>query len=89
MRVYLYSYLFSGWIAIDDAVVYWMNGGVPSGGNLAPNPGFESAGGWTEGRMAQFPGASFYHANLARHPGAATGARRPGAAATPTPSATT
>ena len=46
-------------MAFDDVELYKIVGGSRSGNNLAPNPGFESAGNWTETRESRFPGTSF------------------------------
>ena len=40
LRIQLYNYMNSGWVAYDDVELYKIVGGVRSGSNLAPNPGF-------------------------------------------------
>jgi hypothetical protein len=56
LRIRLYNYSNSGWVAYDDVSLKR----VGSGTNLAPNPGFESSSGWTEKPSSVFPGTSIW-----------------------------
>jgi hypothetical protein len=61
VRIRLYNYLGSGWIAFDD--VELVNPNNP-GVNLVVNPGFENgAEGWMESPFAKFPGTAFWRTN--------------------------
>jgi hypothetical protein len=54
LRIQLYNYINSGWVAYDDVSLKQ----VGSGTNLVSNPGFESSGGRTEAKIASYPGTS-------------------------------
>ncbi len=58
VRIDLYNYMNSGWVAYDDASLVK----VGTSTNLVPNPGFETGAGWSEVRAAQYPGTSFFRA---------------------------
>jgi hypothetical protein len=60
MRIQLYDYMNSGWVAYDDVELYKIVNGNRSGGNLAPNPGFESSSNWSENGFSAYPGTSFH-----------------------------
>jgi hypothetical protein len=50
VRINLYSYMTSGWVAFDDLSLKQ----VGSSTNLAPNPGFESGSSTIPARVVQF-----------------------------------
>jgi RHS repeat-associated protein len=56
VRIQLYNYLNSGWVAYDDVSFREVDNLF----NLAPNPGFESSGSWSERKSSVFPGTSLY-----------------------------
>ena len=66
LRIELYNYMNTGWVAYDDLVLEISNiegrqGQGIEGTNLVINPGFESgAWGWTEVGDSDFPATSFY-----------------------------
>ncbi len=60
LRIQLYDYLSSGWVAFDDVELYKIVSGNRNGSNLASDPGFENGGTWSENRNTPFPGTSFY-----------------------------
>lgn len=56
VRIHLYLYMASGWIAYDDVELVEDE----TTHNLAPNPSFEDEGeGWTEERLGFAPGTAF------------------------------
>ncbi len=63
VRIALFNYLASGWIAFDDVE---FNTTADPQTNLAPNPSFEDNGiGWTENPSNVFPATSFYRSTWA------------------------
>ena len=56
VRVVFYGYMYSGWVAVDDVELYKVGNAT----NLAPEPGFEQAGNWTETGSGEFPGTSLW-----------------------------
>ena len=62
LRIQLYDYMNSGWVAYDDVELFKIVNGNRSGSNLVTNPGFESGGNWSENPSSAYPGTSFYRA---------------------------
>ncbi|MCP4898668.1 MAG: hypothetical protein GY906_16995 [bacterium] len=63
VRIQLFNYLSSGWIAFDDVE---FNTTADPQTNLAPNPSFEDGGtSWTETSSNHFPATSFYRSTWA------------------------
>jgi RHS repeat-associated protein len=59
LRISLYNYMNSGWVAYDDVSLKQ----VGTSTNLAPNPGFESSSNWTAIITTGFPATSFRRAS--------------------------
>jgi RHS repeat-associated protein len=62
MRIELYNYMNSGWVAFDDVslqVAYGDGDGSPPD-PVVPNPGFETSGGWSEIVSPDWPGTSIW-----------------------------
>ena len=60
LRISLYNYLNTGWVAYDDVSLTKVEGEIEV---PVPNPGFEGTTGWSEVRPSEFPGTSFYRSS--------------------------
>jgi len=62
VRIDLYNYLNSGWVAYDDVSlqVAYSDGDDPPPSPVVPNPGFESSTGWSENIYSEFPGTAIW-----------------------------
>jgi hypothetical protein len=56
LSIRLWNCINTGWLAFDDVMLR----SFPLGGNIAPNPGFESAGSWSTPADGSFPATSLY-----------------------------